>query len=295
MSSGPKGEGGERGGEKKEEKKSAPDNYFDEKVEDDKEFLDMVTAMSNGGLANLVSQSEVLNPEELGLDSQIETPAEFAELMDLGEDDDDSTFDDLALEDVSPQALAKGMYVEDASTEGDAVGGDPDDPLAGFPETLKESMLIPPEAAARMPVFDGLNGDDENAQALKEFLPDTSEHKFTSKTKGKRACPGKRQRRGKDGVLRCHKIDLDSLSHLDTLTMRTFVSDFAEIKPRTETGLCAKCQRKVAKTIKRARNFGIMPHLDNFHVEDSQAMQSKGEPHHAPVGGRKHVLSKTLG
>ena len=29
-----------------------------------------------------------------------------------------------------------------------------------------------------------------------------------------RACPGKRQRRGLNGVLRCHKIDLDTLNYL---------------------------------------------------------------------------------
>ena len=31
-----------------------------------------------------------------------------------------------------------------------------------------------------------------------------------------RACPGKRQRRGLNGVLRCHKIDLDTLNYLGT-------------------------------------------------------------------------------
>lgn len=62
---------------------------------------------------------------------------------------------------------------------------------------------------------------------------------------GERACPGKRQRQGKNPVLRCHLIDLDALHHLDVISLHKFLSDDAEILGRRTTGLCAKCQRKV--------------------------------------------------
>ncbi len=78
------------------------------------------------------------------------------------------------------------------------------------------------------------------------------------------------QRVGLNGVLRCHKIDLEVLSYLDVLTLGRFLSKDAEILPRKQTGLCARCQRKVAKTVKRARHFGILPHLGEFIVQDNK-------------------------
>lgn len=63
--------------------------------------------------------------------------------------------------------------------------------------------------------------------------------------KGNRACPGKLQRKGKAGVLGCHKIDLDELDHMDIFTLRKFLSEDSEILGRKITGLCAKCQRQV--------------------------------------------------
>ena len=87
-----------------------------------------------------------------------------------------------------------------------------------------------------------------------------------------RACAGKMQRRGKEGPLNCHLIDLDLVDHLDLLTLRKYLSQDSEILGRKHTGLCAKCQRKVAKTIKRARNFGLIPHLGQFVVQDSRPL-----------------------
>jgi hypothetical protein len=40
------------------------------------------------------------------------------------------------------------------------------------------------------------------------------------------------------------------------------------IQPRVATGLCAKCQRALARTIKRARNLALIPHIQTFDVED---------------------------
>lgn len=39
-----------------------------------------------------------------------------------------------------------------------------------------------------------------------------------------------------------------------------FLSPAGMIKPRRASGLCAKCQRKVAKTVKQARHLGVLPH-----------------------------------
>ena len=97
----------------------------------------------------------------------------------------------------------------------------------------------------------------------------------SARRQGFRACPGKLQRTGKPGnwknELRCHKIDLyykkkkyktyktyidtvcapiivirDALHYLDVLTLQRFMRNDAEIMNRKETGLCAKCQRRVS-------------------------------------------------
>lgn len=85
----------------------------------------------------------------------------------------------------------------------------------------------------------------------------------------------------------------DSLDHLDILTLRRFVSDDSEILGRKHTGLCAKCQRKVAKTIKKSRNFGIMPHLGEFIIQDSRPVNRDSHVHDT-VQHNDHVISKTI-
>ncbi|KAJ1849159.1 hypothetical protein LPJ73_003796 [Coemansia sp. RSA 2703] len=45
----------------------------------------------------------------------------------------------------------------------------------------------------------------------------------------------------------------------NNLVLGTFVTDMGKIKPRYKTGLTAKSQRRLAKAIKRARSFGLMP------------------------------------
>ncbi|MDW8064775.1 MAG: 30S ribosomal protein S18 [Anaerolineae bacterium] len=41
--------------------------------------------------------------------------------------------------------------------------------------------------------------------------------------------------------------------------LRRFVNERARIKPRRQTGTCAKCQRRLSVAIKRARHLGLLP------------------------------------
>jgi small subunit ribosomal protein S18 len=41
--------------------------------------------------------------------------------------------------------------------------------------------------------------------------------------------------------------------------LRRFVSEDGKIRPRRQTGTCAKHQRKVAQAIKRARHLALFP------------------------------------
>jgi small subunit ribosomal protein S18 len=45
----------------------------------------------------------------------------------------------------------------------------------------------------------------------------------------------------------------------DARMLRRFISDTAKILPRRRTGVCAKHQRRLATTIKRARMLAIIP------------------------------------
>ena len=110
---------------------------------------------------------------------------------------------------------------------------------------------------------------------LDQFIPDTAQEKFRYDNQGNRACPGHRQRKGKEGKLYCHRIDLSTLHYLDVINMSRFITHDSEIMDRKTTGLCSKCQRKVAKTVKRARNFGILPRIGEYVLQDSQPRRKK--------------------
>lgn len=60
-----------------------------------------------------------------------------------------------------------------------------------------------------------------------------------------------------------------------------FLSPAGMIKPRKTSGLCAKCQRKVARTIKQARHLGVIPHT--MGVELYKRMEGVGEGNGAGV------------
>ncbi len=45
-------------------------------------------------------------------------------------------------------------------------------------------------------------------------------------------------------------------------TLRRFITERAKIRPRRQTGLSAKNQRKLAREIKRARHLALLPFTD---------------------------------
>jgi len=96
-------------------------------------------------------------------------------------------------------------------------------------------------------------------------------------------------------VLKCHKIDLDELTYLDVLSLKEYLTEDGEIIPKKGTGLCSKCQRRVAKTIKAARNFGLLPHIGQFVVSDSKPKLLRKDAVHQPfIADSPVVVSKTL-
>ena len=66
--------------------------------------------------------------------------------------------------------------------------------------------------------------------------------------------------------LRCSKIDLQTLNVINVAVLSQFLTEGGAIKPRRLSGLCAKCQRKVAKAIKGSRHMGLLPHTMGVEV-----------------------------
>jgi len=45
----------------------------------------------------------------------------------------------------------------------------------------------------------------------------------------------------------------------DVDTLRRYITETGKIKPRRQTGNCARCQRELAREVKRARHLALLP------------------------------------
>ncbi len=50
--------------------------------------------------------------------------------------------------------------------------------------------------------------------------------------------------------------------------LRRYLTDRGKIRPRRQTGICAKHQRRLAVAVKRARHLAILPFTANFSGND---------------------------
>ena len=51
-----------------------------------------------------------------------------------------------------------------------------------------------------------------------------------------------------------------SVNYKDAELMRKYITENGKIRPRRQTGNCAKHQREVAQAIKRARHLALLPY-----------------------------------
>lgn len=47
----------------------------------------------------------------------------------------------------------------------------------------------------------------------------------------------------------------------DVETLKRYINETGKIKPRRQTGNCARCQRELAREIKRARHLAMLPFI----------------------------------
>lgn len=59
----------------------------------------------------------------------------------------------------------------------------------------------------------------------------------------------------------------DNISYKDVDALRQFINDEGKIRPRRQTKVCSKCQRKIAVAIKRARHLALLP-FTGHHVQE---------------------------
>ncbi len=70
-------------------------------------------------------------------------------------------------------------------------------------------------------------------------------------------------RRYKPGANVCYfcKNRIDEIDYKDYELLRKFMTPRGKIVPRRNTGVCAKHQRRLALSIKRAREMALLPYV----------------------------------
>jgi small subunit ribosomal protein S18 len=60
---------------------------------------------------------------------------------------------------------------------------------------------------------------------------------------------------------KCHFCTekIAEINYKDANMLRRFINDRGKIRPRRQTGTCARHQRKLARAIKRARHLAMLP------------------------------------
>ena len=77
---------------------------------------------------------------------------------------------------------------------------------------------------------------------------------------GRSPRPFRRQRMGRGrNTVYCPEGKCFDYKAVDTL--RRYIGETGKIKPRRQTGNCARCQRELAREIKRARHLALLPYI----------------------------------
>lgn len=93
---------------------------------------------------------------------------------------------------------------------------------------------------------------DEDVEEEVEVEEDTDTSDESSPRSTRRTA-----RRGRRTQVYCPEGRCFDYKDIDTL--RRYVTDTGKIKPRRQTGNCSRCQRQLAREVKRARHLALLP------------------------------------
>jgi small subunit ribosomal protein S18 len=100
-------------------------------------------------------------------------------------------------------------------------------------------------------------------------MPGRKPTRPTSKTKGGRDTRGKsRKFVPKRKVCTFCANHIAVIDYKDVQMLQRYISDRGKIEPRRRTGTCAKHQRTLAESIKRARHIALLPFTSD-HIRES--------------------------
>jgi small subunit ribosomal protein S18 len=78
-------------------------------------------------------------------------------------------------------------------------------------------------------------------------------------TGGDKAIAGKKQYFRRKKLCRFCVEKVDDINYKDTRMLQAFISERGKITPRRISGVCAPHQRRLAESIKQARNIALLP------------------------------------
>jgi small subunit ribosomal protein S18 len=101
---------------------------------------------------------------------------------------------------------------------------------------------------------------DDNRARRRERRNDDDDDDDSSERGGDRGERGARRGgRGRRQGVYCPEGRCFDYKDVDTL--RRYVGESGKIKPRRQTGNCSRCQRELAREIKRARHLALLPYI----------------------------------
>lgn len=84
--------------------------------------------------------------------------------------------------------------------------------------------------------------------------------------RGERGGPRPDRRGGVGGRRRSRNTEYcpegKCFDYKDVDTLRRYITETGKIRPRRQTGNCARCQRNLAREIKRARHLALLPFVN---------------------------------
>lgn len=98
------------------------------------------------------------------------------------------------------------------------------------------------------------------AEAVAEEAPRSSQQESRGGGSGERG-GGRRRYTGRAKVCTFCVDKNSKIDYKDYETLRRYITDRAKIRPRRQTGTCARHQRALSRAIKRARHLALLPYV----------------------------------